>query len=107
MQIDFGSSILPKIPSLYPLPASAEQSTKLYAPPEASNNRFFRVASGRMYVVELRSLVDGRYDAGDDFRPSPILRLRAAVIRASSFPPRRIPAGMGSRGSWRNGSVTR
>ena len=53
MQIDFGSSILPKIPSLYPLPASAEQSTKLYAPPEASNNRFFRVASGRIYVVEL------------------------------------------------------
>lgn len=40
MQIDFGSSILPKIPSLYPLPASAEQSTKLYAPPEGIEQPF-------------------------------------------------------------------
>lgn len=94
MQIDFGSSILPKIPSLYPLPASAEQSTKLYAPPEASNNRYFRVVSRNMYVVELRSLVDGRYNAGNHFWSQTILRLRAAVICASPLPSCTIPTGM-------------
>ncbi|CBK25263.2 uncharacterized protein [Blastocystis hominis] len=38
--IDFGSSILPEVPALYPIPASMDQCTKLYAPPEASTNQF-------------------------------------------------------------------
>lgn len=42
-QIDFGSSILPAVPALYPIPASIDQCTKLYAPPEASTNTFVQV----------------------------------------------------------------
>lgn len=42
-QIDFGSSILPEVPALYPIPASMDQCTKLYAPPEASTNQFTQV----------------------------------------------------------------
>ena len=32
-----------EVPALYPLPASTDQCTKLYAPPEAMNNRYSQV----------------------------------------------------------------
>lgn len=53
MQIDFGSAILPAVPSLYPSPPSMDECTKLYAPPEATTNHFDQVG----YVCENDGLV--------------------------------------------------
>ena len=50
-QIDFGSAILPAVPSLYPIPPSMNECTELYAPPEASTNHFDQVLFEFVLIV--------------------------------------------------------
>lgn len=82
-QIDFGSSILPEVPALYPIPASMDQCTKLYAPPEASTNQFTQVFCCWIgsHFAELRHLESGSHDARDDFRTQRVLSVRTSAIR--------------------------
>ena len=93
-QIDFGSSILPEVPALYPIPASMDQCTKLYAPPEASTNQFTQVCGCNCFdCVELRYLESWRNDARNDLWPQRILSVRAATIRKAEIIPCRDEGG--------------